>query len=126
MYKDKGLITSEEQSLISRYSADIQGQIKDELLNSKEMQISFSYDKWIENMEEGLEINIRETDKGRVKTVGKLNTARLARALVEINDGISIKPNKTELEHDGRLEEFKQYPKGTRVKANGKIVEGSY
>ncbi|MCM3767035.1 hypothetical protein [Neobacillus niacini] len=118
MYEDKGTITEDELRLISRYADDVQGRLKDELLKAKEMPKSFSYYSWIDYMEQGLTI----TFKDNTSIIGELNTARLARALLEINDGIKRKPLKEELEHDGRLEEFKQYPKGTKVKANGDIV----
>jgi uncharacterized heparinase superfamily protein len=76
-------------------------------------------------MEQGLEINFSKTDKINVVTIGKPNIAGLARVLLERTDGISRKPLKKELEHDGRLEAFKQYPKGTRIKANGEVILGS-
>ena len=123
MFKDKGIITEEEHILISRYHTDIQNKLRDKLLKAKEMPKSFSYDSWIDNMEQGLEISYNKTDKGQVISIGKPNTARLARMLVEMSDGVKIKPLKEELEHDGRLEEFQKYPKGTRVKANGEVVE---
>jgi alkylated DNA nucleotide flippase Atl1 len=119
MFDNKGIITEDEQILISRYPDDIQERLKDELLKAKEVTIrSFAYDNWIKNMEQGLVITFKEN----VTLIGQPNTARLARALLEMQDGITRKPLKSELEHDGRLEEFKQYPKGTRVKANGEIV----
>lgn len=125
MYKDKGIITQGEQTLITRYPDDLQYKLKGELLKAKEMQKSFSYDRWIDHMEQGLEIGFSKTDKVNVTTIGKPNTAKLARVLVEMTDGISRKPLKEELEHDGRLEEFKQYPKGARVKFNGEVIMGS-
>lgn len=106
MYVDKGTITEDEQTLLARYADDIQGRLKDELLKAKEMPKSFSYDRWIDLMEQGLTI----TFKDNTTIIGELNTA------------IKRKPFKQELEHEGRLEEYKQYPKGTRVKANGEIV----
>ncbi|MGG0186967.1 hypothetical protein [Bacillus rhizoplanae] len=118
MYQDKGILTKDEQILISRYPADIQERLQDELLKAKEMPKSFSYDSWIGNMEQGLVITFKEN----VTLIGELNTARLARVLLEMNDGRTRKPLKEELEHDGRLEEFKQYSKGTRIKANGEVV----
>jgi hypothetical protein len=118
MYKDKGTLTEEEQVLISRYPDDIQDKLKDKLIEAKAMPKSFSYDNWIEHMEQGLVISFREN----TTFIGELNTARLARLLLQINDGKTRKPFKEELEHDGRLEEFKQYPKGTRLKANGEVV----
>lgn len=60
-----------------------------------------------------------------VTLIGELNTARLARFVLEHTEGRKLKPLKDELEHNGRLEEFKQYPTGTRVKANGKVIMGS-
>jgi hypothetical protein len=120
MYKDKGIITEDEQTLISRYPEDIQGRLKAELLKSKEIAFSsYSYDNWIDNMEQGLTI----TFKDNVTFIGELNTARVARFLVEHTEGRKLKPLKEELEWDDKLEEYKQYPKGTRVKANGEIVQ---
>ncbi|EIT85383.1 hypothetical protein A374_11585 [Fictibacillus macauensis ZFHKF-1] len=76
-------------------------------------------------MEQGLEINFKKLDKATVIEIGKLNVSRLARALVEFNDGIPRKPLASEINHDGRLKEFQQYPKGTKVKSNGEVVKGS-
>ncbi|GLY12502.1 hypothetical protein [Pseudobacillus badius] len=119
MYEDKGIITEDEQILISRYPEDIQERLKEELLTAKEVVISsYSYDSWIESMEKGLKISFKEN----VIMRGELNTAKFARIFLQISVGKVFKPLKEELEHDGRLEEFKQYPKGTRVKANGEIV----
>ncbi|MBT2254809.1 hypothetical protein [Priestia megaterium] len=122
MYEDKGIITKNEQILICRYPPHIQENIKERLLQTKGYMYSFSYDDWIECMEKGLEIDFYKTDKAVGVAIGKLNVSRLARLLLERHDGIPRKPLKSELEHDGRLEEFKQYPKGTRVKANGDII----
>jgi hypothetical protein len=115
---DKGTLTEDELILISRYQEDIQDRLKEELLKAKEMPKSFKYVSWIEHLEQGLEI----TFKDNTTWIGKLNTPRLARLLLEINDGVKRKPTIPELQHDGRLEAFKQYPKGTRVKANGEVV----
>jgi hypothetical protein len=49
-------------------------------------------------MEQGLII----TFKDNVTCIGELNAARFARLLLEMNDGITRKPLKAELEHDGR------------------------
>jgi hypothetical protein len=126
MFEDEGRLTEEEQILISRYPAEIQERLKNDLLRSKEKPRSFIYDSRIDQMEQGLEINFSKNDIGNVTTeVGKLNTARLARLLLEIDDGISRQPTKQELEHDGRLEAFKQFPKGTRIMANGELRKGS-
>jgi len=43
-------------------------------------------------MEQGLEITFSKKDRVNVVTIGKRNTARLARALLEMTDGISRKP----------------------------------
>lgn len=119
MYKDKGILTEVELILVSRYPEDIQERLEEELLKAKEITVSsFSYDNWIDHMEQGLTISFRD----KTTIIGELNTARLARLLLEINDGIKRKPQKKELEHDGRLEAFKQYPKGTRIKADGELV----
>ncbi|WP_066047041.1 hypothetical protein [Robertmurraya korlensis] len=118
MYKDRGIITEDEQKLISRYPEDIQERLKEELLKSKEMNKCSNYDSLIDKMEQGLTI----TFKDNVTFIGKPNTARLARFLLEHTQRVKYKPLKEELEHDGRLEEFKQYPKGTRVRANGEVV----
>ncbi len=125
MFKDKGTLTKDEQILISRYAKDVQDQLSKSVLESKENQLSYSYDNWIENMEQGKEINFSQTRNASVIEIGKPNTAKIARALVQLADGISRQPLKAELEHDGRLKEFQQHPKGTRVKANGEIVTGS-
>ncbi|MFJ7510024.1 hypothetical protein ACIQW7_11250 [Peribacillus simplex] len=122
MYKDKGIITEEEQILISRYPDEIQEKLKDLLLKDKEISFSSnSYDSWIKTMEEGQEIIFI---KDVVRLVGGFNAALFARALSQAIHGRPFKPLKEELEYDGRLEEFKQYPKGTRVKANGEVVVG--
>lgn len=118
MFEDKDKLTEEENVLISRYPDEIQKKITKRVLEAKEMPKSFSYDRWIEHMEQGLKITFNEN----TTLIGELNTAKLARLLLEMQDGIKRKPLTEELEHDGRLEEFKQYPKGTRVKANGEIV----
>ncbi len=119
MYKDKGIITEDEQTLISRHPEDIQDRLKEELLTAKEVVFGFhSYASWIESMEEGLKISFKEN----VIMRGELNTAKFARILLQFSVGMVFMPLKEELEHDGKLEEFKQYPKGTRVKANGETV----
>ncbi|TFH63500.1 hypothetical protein [Peribacillus frigoritolerans] len=121
MYKNKGIITEEEQILISRYPDEIQEQIIDELLKNKECSFSSnSYDSWIEHMEEGLKVKFLE----KVILMGEPNISRLARLWAEYIEGRKIKPLIWELEHDGRLEEFKKYPKGTRIKANGEVIMG--
>jgi hypothetical protein len=125
MFEDKGRLTEDEQNLISRYPAEIQERLKNDLLKAKEYPKSFSYDSRIDQMEQGLEITFGKNENVNVTMVGKLNTARLARVLLQIDDGISRKPTKQELEHDGRLEAFTQFPKGTRVKANGEVRKGS-
>lgn len=126
MYEYKGIITGNESVLISRYPVEIQEKLKDRLLKAKELTInSYSYDKWIDYMEQGLEISFSSSENAEVIEIGKPNIVRLARVLVEMYDGISRKPLKKELEHDGRLETFKQYPKGTRVKVNGDIIKGN-
>jgi hypothetical protein len=76
-------------------------------------------------MEYGLDKTFSKTDNATVITIGKLNIAKLARVLLKMNDGISRKPLKDDLEHGSRLEDFKQYPKGTRAKHNGEITKGS-
>lgn len=112
--------------LISRYPVDIQEKLKDRLLNAKDLTInSYSYDNWIDYMEQGLEISFSSSEEAEVVEIGKPNIARLTRALLEMCDGVSRKPLNKELEHDGRLETFKQYPKGTRVKVNGDIIKGN-
>ncbi|MDM5313368.1 hypothetical protein [Peribacillus frigoritolerans] len=122
MYMDKGIITEEEQILISRYPDEIQEKLKDILLKDKEISFSSnSYDSWIKTMEEGQEIIFI---KDVVRLVGGFNDALFARALLQAIQGRPFKPLKEELDYDGRLEEFKQYPKGTRVKANGEVVVG--
>jgi len=104
MYGNKGIITEDEQMLICRYPANIQEYIKEELFQAKEYSNSFSSDDWIECREKGLEIGFYRTDKPTGIAIDKPNIATLASM------------------HDGRLEEFKQYPKGTRVKANEDII----
>jgi hypothetical protein len=93
MYKYKGTLTEDELILISRYPDDIQDKLKDKLLEAKEMTKSFSYDKWIEHMELGLVISFKEN----TTFIGELNTARLARLLLQINDGKTRKPSLQEL-----------------------------
>lgn len=125
MFKDKGIITEDEMILISRYPDDIQHKLKDEVIKAKENSNPYSYNNWIDYMEQGLEITFSKPDKMNVVTIGQPNTAKMARLLLEIVDGVHRKPLIDELEHDGRLEGFKQYPKGARVKANGEVVLGS-
>jgi hypothetical protein len=118
MYKDKGILTEDELKLISRYPNDIQAMLKERLLDAKERNYnSYSYDKWIDYMEQGLKI----TFDGNVTLIAGLNSYKFARVLLEYYDGIKRQPLKEEFEYDSRLEYFKQYPKGTRVKANGEI-----
>jgi S-adenosylmethionine:tRNA-ribosyltransferase-isomerase (queuine synthetase) len=118
MYDIKSIVTEDEQILISRYPTDIQEKLKDKLLEAKEK--SFRYERIIDQLEQGLAITFNDN----TTIIGKLNTARQVRLLLEMKDGINRKPSLKELEHDGRLEEFKQYPKGTRIKANGEVVKG--
>lgn len=75
MYMDKGIITEEEQILISRYPDEIQEKLKDILLKDKEISFSSnSYDSWIKTMEEGQEIIFI---KDVVRLVGGFNDALL-------------------------------------------------
>lgn len=123
MFKDKGFITEEEQILISRYPEDIQDKLKEHLLKDKEYMSSHSYDGLIKAMEQGREISYTKHENGGVVwTIGKPNAPKLARVFVELTEDIKYKPLKEELEWDDRLEEFQQYPKGTRVKANGEEI----
>lgn len=118
MYKDKGILTDEELTLVSRYPVEIQDRLKSEVLKAKEITVSsLSYDRWIKNMEQGMLITFNDN----VTCIGEPNIFRLARTILEMNDGKTRKPLKEEIEHDGRLEAFKQYPKGTRIKANGEV-----
>ena len=123
MFEDKGIITEDEQTLISRYPDDMQDKLRDKLLRAKDMPKSFSYDSWINTFEQGLAISFSKQENAEVTTIGTLNVSRFIRVIEEMKDGTKRAPDKWELEHDGRLEDFKKYPKGTRIKANGDKVE---
>ncbi|MFL0365605.1 hypothetical protein ACH0BF_21580 [Pseudobacillus sp. 179-B 2D1 NHS] len=76
-------------------------------------------------MEKGREIKYSVSEKGTVVwLIGKPNISRPVRIVTEMEMGSRFKPTESELKHDDRLEEFKKYPKGTIVKANGEIAEG--
>lgn len=121
-YESKDNLTEDEHILISRYPEDVQEDLKQHLLKDK-AYASYSYKGMIEAMEEGRKISFTKATNGvQVTIIGELNTALFARLLLQFSEGRTFKPLKSELEHDGRLEEFKQYPKGTKVKANGEIV----
>ncbi len=104
MYKDKGIITEEEQILISRYPKELQENLKKILLRDKTWNVSSSYDGIIEAMEKGREINYSVTEQGvEVLEIGKSNISRLVRAAIEMEMGSSIKPTESELKHDDRI-----------------------
>ncbi|WP_273850064.1 hypothetical protein [Guptibacillus spartinae] len=120
MYIDKGILTKDELTLIARYPDKIQSRLEEEVLKAKEVEISsFSYDNWIKWMETGKQISF----DGNVTSIGDLNTYRLARKAVEMEEGFSIEPHEKEIDFDDRIESFKQYPKGSRVRANGDLIK---
>lgn len=123
LFMDKGIITEEEQILISRYPEDLQDKLKEHLLKDKEYMSSHSYDGLIEAMEQGRKISYKKHDKGEIWSIGEMNVPKFVRLLLQFSGDTKYKPLKEELEWDDRLEEYKQYPKGTRVKANGEIVQ---
>ena len=122
MYKDKRIITEDEQILISRYPVEVQENLKKILIGDKTWH-KFFYDGLIEAMEEGREITYSVIENGvEIIEIGKPNISRLVRTVIDMEMGSSIKPTESELKHDDRLEDFKKFPKGTRVKANGEVV----
>ncbi len=120
MHKDKGTVTEEEQLLISRYPENEHEKLKFIFQKSK---VSHMHDLMIEGMEWGRELDYLVTDKGvTVFQIGKLNVCRFIMKAIEIECGYTMKPTEGNLNHDDRIEQFRQYPKGTRVKAVGQVI----
>ncbi|WP_255233578.1 hypothetical protein [Bacillus altitudinis] len=123
MFKDKEIITEDEQILISRYPEDLQEKLKEHLLKDKEYMSSLSYDGLVKAIEQGRKISYSKQENGGVVwSIGELNFPKFARLLIQFSEDTKYKPLKEELEWDDRLEEFKQYPKGTRVEAHGEVA----
>lgn len=115
MYVDKGIVTEEEQVLISRYPVDLQENLKEKILKIKSPYSETLYELMIKTMEMGRKIIFLDN----ITLYGDINPYKIGRMIYKLKH---IKPTKEELEWDDRLEEFKQYPYGTRIKANGVII----
>lgn len=101
MFIDKGIITDKEQTLISNYPEDIQGRLKEKLLDAKQSTYNTkSYDDWIDIMEQEKEISFNGNIT--ITFIGELNIERLAKELIRLVDSPSFEKVK-------ETERFKSY-----------------
>lgn len=122
MYKDKGIITDDEQLLIARYPKEIQEKLKNHLLRCKTWDES-CYQGLIDSMETGREISCTITENNvEAWTMGAPNISRLVRRAIEMELGTRFEPTDNEIKFDDRLEEYQSYPRGTRIKPNGEVI----